>query len=189
LHAIGRAGPILGRTVFIAGSGPIGVLLAATARMAGASGICVTDLFDEPLGIAQAMGATETINVRSDHGKVTVLAAERGGFDVAFEASGHPGGLMSAIEVAAPGAPVVQVGMLPRGQTPAPLNAVVTKELRVLGSFRFDCEYAVAVAALASGQIDVGPMLTNEFTFAELGPAFEAAADRRRSMKVSLRPS
>ncbi len=189
LHAVAQAGPVLDRSVFIAGSGPIGVLLVAAARMAGASQICVTDLFDEPLAIARAMGATETINVKHDAAKLAAYAANRGSFDVALEASGHPSGLASAIEVSAPGATVVQVGMLPRGLTPAPLNPVVTKELRFIGSFRFDREYEVAVAAIASGRIDVGPMLTNEFTFSELGTAFEIAADRRRSMKVSLRPA
>jgi L-idonate 5-dehydrogenase len=189
LHAVGAAGGVLGRKVFIAGSGPIGVLLTAAARLGGASQICVTDLFDEPLSIAWAMGATDTINVRTDSAKLAEYAVNRGSFDVALEASGHPSGLASAIEVSAPGGIVVQVGMLPRGQTAAPLNPVVTKELSLIGSFRFDREYETAVAAIASGRVDVGPMLTNEFTFSELGSAFEIAADRRRSMKVSLRPA
>jgi L-idonate 5-dehydrogenase len=188
LHAVEQAGSVLGRSVFIAGSGPIGVLLAAAAKLGGAKQICVTDLFNEPLGIARAMGATETINVKNEAEKITAYAANRGSFDVALEASGHPSGLASAIEVCAPGATLVQVGMLPRGQTPAPLFPVVTKELRLIGSFRFDREYETAVQAIASGRVDVSPMLTDEFSFAELGAAFETAADRRRSMKVSLHP-
>jgi L-idonate 5-dehydrogenase len=189
LHAVEQAGPILGRTVFIAGAGPIGVLLAAAARMAGAGDICVTDLFDEPLAIARAMGATETVNVAADAAALERYRADRGTFDVAFEASGHPAGLASAIEVAASGATVVQVGMLPRGATSAPLNPVVTKELRMIGSFRFDAEYAVAVAAIAGGRINVNPLLTQDFPFADLATAFAMAADRRKAMKVSLRPS
>jgi len=41
LHAIGRAGAILGRKVLVTGSGPIGVLVAASARLAGAAEIAV----------------------------------------------------------------------------------------------------------------------------------------------------
>ena len=81
---------------------------------------------------------------------------------------------------------MVQVGMLPRGDTPAPINRIVAKELRMVGTFRFDREYERAVAALVSGQIDVSPILTHAFTFAELDRAFATAGDKRLAMKVSL---
>ncbi len=188
LHAVEQAGPVLGRDIFIAGAGPIGVLVAAAARAAGAARICVTDLVDEPLAIARAMGATETINITNEPERLAALTAGRGTFAVSFEASGHPTGLLNAMQVAAPAATIVQVGMLPRGLTAAPLNALVAKELRLVGTFRFDREYARAVTMLASGRIDVTPMLTAEFAFADVQEAFAVAADRRRSMKVSLRP-
>jgi L-idonate 5-dehydrogenase len=185
-HAVEQAGPLLGRHVFIAGSGPIGVLLAAAARLAGAARVCITDLLEEPLAIARQMGATETVNVKVEPTKISDYSADRGTFDVAFEASGHPSGLASCLSVTAPGGTMVQVGMLPRGDTPAPINRIVAKELRMVGTFRFDREYERAVAALVSGQIDVSPILTHAFTFAELDQAFAAAADKRLAMKVSL---
>ena len=58
LHAVARAGNLLGRRVLVTGSGPIGVLVVAAARLAGAAQIVVTDLFDEPLAIAERMGAS-----------------------------------------------------------------------------------------------------------------------------------
>jgi L-idonate 5-dehydrogenase len=189
LHAVEQAGSLIGRRVFIAGSGPIGVLLAAAARLAGAADITVTDLFDEPLMVASAMGATETVNAKNAAARLREFAVNRGAFDVAFEASGHPLGLANTLEFTAPGGTVVQVGMLPRGETPAPLNQIVAKELRLVGTFRFDQEYARAVELLVTGRIEVAPMLTHEFTFDELSEAFATAADKRRAMKVSLRPS
>lgn len=188
LHAVEQAGPLVGRQVFVAGSGPIGVLVAAVARLAGAARICVTDLLDEPLVIARAMGATETVNAQTDADRLGAFAAGRGCFDVAFEASGHPAGLAHALQFTAPGGTVVQVGMLPRGDSPAPLNRIVAKELRLVGTFRFDREYAMAVETLVTGRIDVSPLLTHGFTFAELAQAFATASDKRRAMKVSLRP-
>ncbi|MFI5336562.1 MAG: L-idonate 5-dehydrogenase [Opitutales bacterium] len=189
LHALEQAGPVVGRSVFIAGSGPIGVLLCAAARLGGAARICASDVLDEPLAIARALGATETVNVAAQSDRLETLARGPGTFSVAFEASGHPSGVAAALAVTEPGGTVVQVGMLPPGPTAAPLNKVVAKELRLVGTFRFDREYAMAVAALESGRIDVTPMLTHEFTFAERVLAFATAADKRRAMKVSLRPS
>ena len=55
---------MLGRRVLVTGSGPIGVLVVAAARLAGAAQIVVTDLFDEPLAIAERMGATRVVNVK-----------------------------------------------------------------------------------------------------------------------------
>ena len=55
--------------------------------------------------------------------------------------------------------------MLPRGDSPAPLNRVVAKELRMIGTFRFDRQYADAVDALIDGRIDVAPMLTHQYAF------------------------
>ncbi len=188
LHALERAGPVLGRDVFVAGSGPIGVLIAAAARLAGAARICVTDLFPEPLAIARAMGATGTIDIRANHEAVDALIKRGGTFDVAFEASGHPAGLATAIEVAAPGATVVQVGMLPRGETAAPLNRLIARELRLVGTFRFGPEYERAVGMIVAQRLDPTPMLTHEFTFSSLSAAFAVAADKHQSMKVSLTP-
>jgi len=188
LHAVQRAGPMVGRSVFIAGSGPIGVLIAAAARMAGAGRICITDLFDAPLAIARRMGATEVVNVQKDAGPIDAMIQEGGVFDVGFEASGHPAGLATAIEVAAPAATLVQVGMLPRGSTAAPLNRLIARELNLVGTFRFGPEYEMAVAALAAKRIDVTPMLTHEFDFESVAEAFATAADKNHAMKVSLCP-
>ena len=91
LHAVARAGNLLGRRVLVTGSGPIGVLVVAAARLAGAAQIVVTDLFDEPLRIAEQMGATQVVNVKAassefevfkrfkelSHGKTAVLISHR----------------------------------------------------------------------------------------------------------------
>ncbi len=189
MHAVAQAGSVHGRAVFIVGSGPIGVLVAAAARLAGATRVCVSDLIDEPLAIARAMGATETVNGRTEPGRIAAFEENPGDFDVVCEASGSPAGLATALGIVAPGGTIVQIGILPSGQTAAPLNRIISREIRLVGTFRFDREYAQAVAALASGAVDVSPLLTHEFTFDALQRAFSVAADRRTGMKVSLRPA
>src|ERR1700692_4050042 len=65
LHAATRAGSLLGRRVLVTGAGPIGILSVAAVRLAGAAEIVITDLFDEPLAVAQRMGATRVVNVKT----------------------------------------------------------------------------------------------------------------------------
>ena len=63
-------------------------------------------------------------------------------FDVVFEASGTPAGLATAVLAARRGGTIVQIGNLPGGSIPFPANAVMAKELTLLGTFRFGAEFA-----------------------------------------------
>ncbi|WP_051668487.1 L-idonate 5-dehydrogenase [Deinococcus frigens] len=181
LHAVNQAEPLLGKSVLIVGSGPIGALTVLSARLAGARQITVTDLQDQPLAVSKQLGAERTVNV----GRESLDELE---VDTAFEASGTPPGLASAISALAPGGTLVQLGMLPPGMTQAPLNLLLARELRLIGSFRFVDEYARALELLAAGRVDLRPLLSARFPLSQAADAFALAADRTRAMKVSLVP-
>jgi L-idonate 5-dehydrogenase len=187
LHAVSRVGSLLGAKVLVTGSGPIGVLTVAAAKLAGASEITITDLFDEPLDIALAMGATQVVNTATEPDKLEIFQANKGIFDVSFEASGNALALETCVQATRPGGNLVQIGILPPGMTNAPINRILAKELNFFGTFRFHQEFAWAVNALVTERINVNPILTAQFGFQDAVKAFELAADRRKAMKVSLR--
>ena len=184
LHAASQAGALLGRRVLITGTGPIGALSILVARHAGAREIVATDLADAPLAIASRIGADRVINMRTDAAALDVYAAGKGHFDVVIEASGSAAALIAALPVARPGAVIVQCGL--GGDMTLPMNMIVAKELQLRGTFRFDAEFACAVDVLASGAIDVAPLLTEIVPLADAVRGFELASDRGRSMKVQL---
>ncbi|MBV8913696.1 MAG: L-idonate 5-dehydrogenase [Acetobacteraceae bacterium] len=184
LHGATQAGELLGRRVLVTGTGPIGALSIVVARRAGAREIVATDLADAPLSVARRIGADLALNVRSDPSALDRFKAEKGHFDVVFEASGSGAALASAIEVARPGAVVVQLGL--GGEMPLPINTLVAKEIQLRGTFRFDREFEWAIGFLASGAIDVSPLLTEVIPLDQAVRAFELAADRSRAMKVQL---
>ena len=185
LHAVRQAGPMLGRRVLVVGAGPIGVLCAMVARHAGAREIVLTDLLDAPLALARKAAADRTINVATDDGAMAEYGADKGYFDIAFEASGSPPGVASALAAVRPGGTLVQVG-LGGAETSLAMNLVVSKEITLRGTFRFHAEFDMAVALLACGAIDVAPLLTEIVPLAEAERAFALATDRRRAMKVQL---
>lgn len=76
------------------------------------------------------------------------------------------------------GGAVIQVGNLPAGQSPVAANLVMAKEIRYQGSFRFTDEYAVAAEEIASGKVDLRPIMTHAFAMADAHQAFEVAHDR-----------
>ena len=180
LHAAGRAGDLLGQRVLVTGAGPIGVLIAMAARRSGASQVLVTDLADEPLAVARRAGATEVLNVADP-----ATAGSLPEFDVAIEASGAPPALGTCVEHTRRGGRLVLVGLLPPGTVPMLGNRIVTKELEVAGSFRFDDEFRWALDALADG-LDVGPLHSATLPLSRAPEAFELAGDRRQAMKVQL---
>ncbi|MCY0389579.1 L-idonate 5-dehydrogenase [Robbsia sp. Bb-Pol-6] len=185
LHALRHAGSLVGARVLVVGCGPIGCILVAVARRAGAHQLFALDLSDKALQKARAMGADEG-TLASDQEQITRWSERRGTFDVVIEASGSPAGLETALRAARAGGQVIQVGNLPAGQTPVAANLVMAKELRYQGSFRFTDEYAVAADEIATGKIDLRPLMTHVFPMAEANRAFEVALDRDQSMKVHL---
>lgn len=184
LHAVGRAGALPGRRVLVTGCGPIGALAAVAARHAGAAEVVVTDVVDEPLAVARRLGADRAVNTAADPDALAPEAAEKGRFGVMFECSGNERALRAGLDLVEPRGTVVQLGL--GGDVSLPQNLVVSKELSVVGSFRFHDEFAQAVALIDAGRVDLAPMLTRRFDAAEAVAAFELASDRRRAMKVQI---
>jgi len=185
LHAINRAGPLVGRKVLVTGCGPIGAMLVIAARRAGATLIVATDVVDQPLRKVQKVGADETINVASSPDALERFAAEKGQFDVMFEASGNDRAMRAGFDVLRPRGVLVQVGLSGNEMT-LPFNMVVAKEFDMRGAFRFHEEFGVAVDLINKGLVDLKPLVSATLPYRDAGRAFALAADRSQSMKVIL---
>jgi L-idonate 5-dehydrogenase len=185
LHALKLAGSLVGAKMLLVGCGPIGCIVLAAARRAGAHRIVALDLVEKALAMAASLGADETV-LANDQARIDAWSRERGTFDVVIEASGSPAGLDTALRAVRAGGTVIQLGNLPAGQSPVAANLVMAKELRYQGSFRFTDEYATAADEIASQRIDLRPLMTHAFPLADANRAFEVALDRNQSMKVHL---
>lgn len=187
LHAVGRAGDLLGKRVIVTGSGPIGLLTMMAALKAGAVEVVATDVEDAALMVAKdQVGVHAIVNVLSNpHGLVRY--EENGGhFDVALEASGSPLALDSLFRVVRRGGTIVQVGMLPPGPAPVPVNVLQSREIDFLGAFRANKEFRHAVDLIVSGAMDVSPILSGTFPIEDARKAFELAGDRSKVVKLHI---
>nr|BFD85736.1 L-idonate 5-dehydrogenase [Streptomyces sp. Xyl84] len=180
LHALRRAGDVTGRHLLVAGAGPIGCLVVAAARAAGAARVTVTDLLPRALRYASAAGA-DTV-VRADDPADPGWPSEA---DVAVEASGVAAGLDTCLRLVRRGGVVVQLGMLPAGRSPFAGNLVVSREIELRGAFRFDTEFDGALRLLAAGPV-FDELVSAVVPVADAEAAFALAADRARSCKVLL---
>ncbi|GAB2571930.1 L-idonate 5-dehydrogenase [Microlunatus antarcticus] len=181
MHAVRRAGDVRSRDVLVNGAGPIGALVVAAAKEAGARTVTVADVDAAALRVARTMGADVTVDVRT--------ASLPEDVELVFEASGATGALGGVLHAVARGGTLVQVGNLPGTPSPAALGDLVTREITWVGSYRFVDEITDAVAAMAAG-LDVTPLMTHTFGIDDALEAMQVAADRSTgSSKVMLRLS
>jgi L-idonate 5-dehydrogenase len=181
LHAVNRAGDLLGKSVLITGAGTIGCLTVMAARLAGAAKVTVSDVLDRPLAKAREIGADHTLRADRD---AAALAAPQ--FDTAFEVSGSFAALKSCVAAVKKGARIVQVGTLPHEPLPFVVNELMVKELDLRGAFRWGIEFDWAVRYLAARRVDVRPLLTEQFPLRDAVRAFELAKDKTQSTKVQI---
>jgi L-idonate 5-dehydrogenase len=109
--------------------------------------------------------------------------------DVAFEVSGAPSALGSAMETVRRGGIVVQVGTLPPEGMHLLANQIMARELDLRGSFRFGNVFDNAVRSIAERRVDVRPVLSGSHPLTDAAHAITLARDKNVSMKVQLVPA
>ncbi|WP_040818524.1 NAD(P)-dependent alcohol dehydrogenase [Litoreibacter arenae] len=177
VHAATKARVKPGDVAVVMGAGPIGLVTALSALAAGCARVYVSDLSDAKLEIAASLSQAITpVNIRSENLVETVQRETDGwGADIVFEATGSPQAAAQVFEPLAPGGCVVMIG----GQ-PDPISydagAAMVREARVENIFRYAHVFPRCVGMLASGAIDVKPLITRTFSFDDSVHAFEVAA-------------
>jgi threonine 3-dehydrogenase len=177
---------VLGEDVLITGAGPIGCMAVAVAKHAGARYVVVTDVNPWRLELANKMGATRTVDVRSE----CIADAQEAlgmveGFDVGLEMSGNPAALRDMIQQMCHGGKIAMLG-IPSEEIAIDWNTVVFNMLTIKGIYgreMYETWYKMTVM-LQSG-LDLSPIITHRFHYTEFEKGFEVMASGK-SGKVVL---
>ncbi|HRE19570.1 MAG TPA: zinc-binding dehydrogenase, partial [Rhabdaerophilum sp.] len=185
MQAATRARITPGDTAVVLGAGPIGTMVAVAALAGGCARAIVADLAQPKLDIAAKYQGVVPVNIREQDLVTEVNRLTDGwGADVVFECSGNPRAIASVIATLKPRGAMVLVGL--GGDVTMPMNMIVTKELTVVGTFRFDQEFARAAELISSGAVDLKAMISGQYPMRDAVNAFETASDRTRATKVVL---
>ena len=190
VHAANRTPIRLGDTAVVVGSGMIGLLTIQAIRLAGCARVIAVDLDPNRLETARQLGAD--VGLKADEvdvaEEVKKLTAGRGA-DVALEVVGATQTIETAIASVRKGGSITLVGNL-APQVEMPLQAIVTRELNVLGSCASNGEYPACIELMRSGAIKVAPLITATAKLEE-GPDWFSRlyAGEKGAMKVILQPS
>ena len=170
-----------GDIAVVTGAGPIGMMVALAALAGGCAKVIVADLAQPKLDIIGAYDGIETVNIRNRPAAEAVAEATDGwGADVVFECSGAAPAILGVDKLARPGGAVVLVGM-PVEPVPVDIVGLQAKELRVETVFRYANVYDRAIALIASGKVDLKPLISDTLPFADSIAAFDRAVEARET--------
>jgi L-iditol 2-dehydrogenase len=178
VHAVNISNVTLGDRAVVIGSGMIGVLTVQALRAAGCAHVIVVDPVESRLKMAVDSGATET----------RTSAAGIANADVVIECVGAHESVQAAIACARKGGTVTLVGnVTPRVEIP--LQAVVSRQLRLQGSCASNGEYPAVIELMARGIIRVDSLISAVAPLKEGAQWFDRLYRREGNlMKVILQP-
>lgn len=168
-----------GDTAVVLGAGPIGVMVALAALAGGCARVIVADLAQPKLDIAAQYQGLIPINIRDKDIVAEVARLTEGwGADVIFECSGSPHAWKTIMDLPRPGGCIVVVG-LPVEPVAVDVAGASVKELRIENVFRYAHQYDRAIALIASGKVDLKPLISETFAFKDAIKAFDRAVEAR----------
>jgi len=189
VHAVALSDIAKGSTALVVGAGMIGLLVLQALKEAGCSQIIVSDIDDTRLKLARDLGATATVNAKTSDAIAEVKKLTNGaGVDTALEAVGSTPTIKAAIESVKRGGTVTLIGNIsPTAEIP--LQAVVSRQIRLQGSAASSGEYPQAIDLIARGAVTVKPLITAVAPLEEGAQWFTRLHNREANlMKIVLNP-
>ena len=161
------------------GAGTIGIMVALAALAGGCSEVIISDLSAEKLAIAGSYPGITSVDVRKTDLATFVAEKTNGwGVDLVFEASGSGRVFDDMLKVVRPGGGIVLIG-LPLAPVPLDVSNAIAKEVRIETVFRYANVFDRALALIASGKVNLRPLITETYAFADSVAAFQRAAEGR----------
>jgi len=186
VHALGRAGVSLGDVVAIFGAGAIGLMLAAFAHASGAGETVLFDIDEKRLDFAKKNGYAHAYDCSGDGWRRALDGLTSGrGADIVVEGAGVSASVENCLKAAKPLGKVVLMGNPSGGVSLRQEHywEILRKQLTIYGTWNSDYtrtknDWKTAVSAMASGAVDLKPLVTHRFPLSECAEAFEFVRDR-----------
>lgn len=186
LHAVKRAGVVSGKRVLVTGGGPIGLLVAMTAKMFGSAPVALSDILEARRETACKLGADVGLNPADPKLADVVRELTGDGFDLVFEASGAKAALRQTFNLVRPGGTIVQIGTLGAEDIPLPANLLMNGEINFVGSMRYGNVFGDAIRLAEEGRIELRGLISGVLPLDQTEKALSLAAEKGSALKVQL---
>ena len=188
-HAANRAPISANDTILVIGAGTIGLFILQAARIRGAARVIVVDINEFRLAVAKKLGAAQVINpLKSDLREMIFKETENKGADVTFEAVGYAQTFLDGVSVTKTGGYLIAVGNLEKN-TEFNLQELVARELTFTGSYASSGEFRECIELVASGKINVEPLISDVLPLEDGPDAFDRLLKAEDNLlKIVLEP-
>lgn len=188
VHAVKRAGNVKGMKIAVLGAGPIGILVAQTAKGLGAESVMITDVSDLRLEKAKECGVDFCINTKEkDFGEAMLENFGPDKADVIYDCAGNNITMGQAIKYARKGSTIILVAVF-AGMAEIDLAVLNDHELDLNTSMMYRNEdYIDAISLVNEGKVALKPLISKHFAFQDYKAAYEYIdANRETTMKVII---
>lgn len=188
VHAVGRMGSVKGLKVAVLGAGPIGNLVAQTAKGQGADSVLITDVSDVRLEKARQCGVEYTVNTKNkDFGEAMVECFGPDKADVIYDCAGNDITMGQAIRYARKGSTIILVAVY-AGMANVDLAVLNDHELDLNTTMMYRHEdYLEAIRLVQEGRVALRPLISSHFAFRDYLEAYRYIdANRETTMKVLI---
>lgn len=187
VHAVRRAGDMTGKKVLVLGGGPIGNLVAQTAKAMGAAGVLLAELSGYRLAAAKKCGIDTIDNAKEDLMEAIIANFGTDRADYIFECIGINATMKQAIDYARKGSTIMVVGVF------ADLGAInmgyiQDHELTLVGSAMYrEEDFVKAIELVNDGLIDFDTLITHRVKFEDYEKAYQLIDEQKdKAMKVMI---
>ncbi len=179
IHAVDLGHVALGDSVAVFGCGPIGLLIARVAQLAGATRVIATEPLVHRRGVAAKFGVVATVDPAHEDVVRRIIEESGGdGVDVVFEAAGSPEATQQAVRVLRPGGTLVLLGYWKADQVTLPGIAAMRKGLTVRFVRRMKNTFPRAIDLVRREAVNLSALITHEFPLDQVAHAFARAEAR-----------
>jgi L-iditol 2-dehydrogenase len=180
IHAVDLAHMKPGQTVSVLGAGPIGLMIAAVARAAGASEVYMTEPLADRRQFALEYVADAVFHPGDGDPVARILELTGGrGVDVAFEAAGAEKTPQQCADVVRFGGKVIIAGIPGDDSMTMTASVVRRKGLTIKLVRRMKHTYPRAIRMVASGMVDIAPLARPVLPLEQVAEAFQATSSYR----------
>ncbi|MCS6826559.1 MAG: zinc-dependent alcohol dehydrogenase family protein [Caldilinea sp.] len=185
VHAMKRIRMLPADPVLILGAGPMGLLLIQALRRMGGSYVVAVEKQPARLQLARAMGASLAVPAGPDQDAALREVAPRG-FGVVIDATGVPAVIEGAFRYLRPRGTYLQFGVAPnRARVSLNPYDIFRHDWTIVGSFALCYTFIPAIDWLASGAIDVAPLVSHTAPMERFAEVFQQFA-AGQTLKVHI---
>ncbi len=189
LHSINLTPVAVNDTAVVVGAGMIGLFVVQLLKLSGCTRVVAVDIDDDRLALAQQLGASLMLNPGEKDVALEVMEITEGrGGDIAFDAVGNDPAINTALGSLRKGGTLTLIGNL-KPAVEIPLQAVVTRQIRLQGSCAINGEYQAILDLMEGGLINTDIILSAEAPLAEGADWFRRLYNKEKGLlKVVLLP-